>query len=241
MNIVTAIKEEMLVPIHPAGWPFIALFALVTLGISFGLWAPFAIIGVPLTLWCVYFFRNPPRTLPLEPELVIAPADGRVLSTDVAPLPHELSSLKGEYRCIAIFMNVFDVHVNRSPINATITEKHYIPGAYVNASLDKASHDNERMALILDAEDQKGLRIGVVQIAGLVARRIICERDEKDRLSAGQVFGIIRFGSRVDVWIPKAFDALVYPGQRTIAGETVIADLKPAPKARRAAKSSKTR
>ena len=92
-------------------------------------------------------------------------------------------------------MNVFDVHVNRSPINATITEKHYIPGAYVNASLDKASHDNERMALILDAEDQKGLRIGVVQIAGLVARRIICERDEKDRLSAGQVFGIIRFGA----------------------------------------------
>ena len=167
--------------------------------------------------------------MPLEPELVIAPADGRVLSTDVAPLPDELSSLKGEYRCIAIFMNVFDVHVNRSPINATITEKHYIPGAYVNASLDKASHDNERMALILDAEDQKGLRIGVVQIAGLVARRIICERDEKDRLSAGQVFGIIRFGSRVDVWIP-AFDALVYPGQRTIAGETVIADLKPAPK-----------
>ena len=240
MNIITAIKDEVLVPIHPAGWPFIALFALVTFGISV-LWQPFAIIGVPLTVWCVYFFRNPPRTLPLDSDLVIAPADGRVLSTDIAPLPEELSELTGEYRCIAIFMNVFDVHVNRSPINAIISAKRYIPGAFVNASLDKASHDNERMALILDAEDQSGLRIGVVQIAGLVARRIVCEREIRDRLSAGQVFGLIRFGSRVDVWIPKEYDALVYPGQRTIAGETVLADLKPAGKARRAAKRASTK
>ncbi len=240
MNIVTAIKEEMLVPIHPAGWPFIALFALVTFGISYFLFPLFAIIGVPLTLWCVYFFRNPPRVLPLDAELVIAPADGRVLSTDVAPLPAELSSLEGEYRCIAIFMNVFDVHVNRSPVNGIISAKTYIPGAFVNASLDKASHDNERMALVLDVEDKPSLKIGVVQIAGLVARRILCERDEKDRLSAGQVFGLIRFGSRVDVWIPKEYDALVYPGQRTLAGETVIADLRQA-KPRRAAKSSKTK
>jgi phosphatidylserine decarboxylase len=240
MNIVTAIKEEMLVPIHPAGWPFIALFALVTFGISYFLFPLFAIIGVPFTLWCVYFFRNPPRVLPLDAELVIAPADGRVLSTDVAPLPAELSSLEGEYRCIAIFMNVFDVHVNRSPVNGIISAKTYIPGAFVNASLDKASHDNERMALVLDVEDKPSLKIGVVQIAGLVARRILCERDEKDRLSAGQVFGLIRFGSRVDVWIPKEYDALVYPGQRTLAGETVIADLRQA-KPRRAAKSSKTK
>ena len=240
MNIVTAIKEEMLVPIHPAGWPFIALFALVTFGISYFLFPLFAIIGVPLTLWCVYFFRNPPRVLPLDAELVIAPADGRVLSTDVVPLPAELSSLEGEYRCIAIFMNVFDVHVNRSPVNGIISAKTYIPGAFVNASLDKASHDNERMALVLDVEDKPSLKIGVVQIAGLVARRILCERDEKDRLSAGQVFGLIRFGSRVDVWIPKEYDALVYPGQRTLAGETVIADLRQA-KPRRAAKSSKTK
>jgi len=225
MNIVTAIKEEMLVPIHPAGWPFIALFALVTLGISFGLWAPFAIIGVPLTLWCVYFFRNPPRTLPLEPELVIAPADGRVLSTDVAPLPDELSSLKGEYRCIAIFMNVFDVHVNRSPIAGTITNKIYHEGQFVNASLDKASTENERLALTLEVDGPRKVSIAVVQIAGLVARRIICQSAVGDRLNVGQIFGLIRFGSRVDVWMPHDTNVLVLPGQRCIAGETVIADL----------------
>ncbi len=239
MNIFTAIQEEVLVPIHPAGWPFIGLFAVITVLLSF-VWEPFAWVGVPLTIWCVYFFRNPPRTHPQDPDLLISPADGRVLGTEIAPLPDELSALKGEYRCISIFMNVFDVHVNRSPIAGSITAKTYIPGKFVNASLDKASSDNERMALVMEVAD-KPISIGVVQIAGLVARRILCDRDEGDKLMQGQVFGLIRFGSRVDVWVPAEYEPLVYAGQRTLAGETVLCDLKSSPSRRRSAKTAHTR
>lgn len=229
----------MLVPIHPAGWPFISLFAVVSVGATL-FWAPLAWVGVPLTLWCVYFFRNPERTHPDDPELLIAPADGRVLSTGIAPLPDELSDLEGEYRCISIFMNVFDVHVNRSPVAGEITAKTYIPGKFVNASLDKANRDNERLALIISPQD-KPYKIGVVQIAGLVARRILCDYDVGDTLSAAQIFGLIRFGSRVDVWVPSDIEPLVYPHQRTLAGETVLCDLKPKTARRRNAPKAKTR
>jgi len=230
MNIIIAIREEMLVPIHPAGWPFIGLFAVVTLlvGMAF---EPFFWVGVPATLWCVYFFRNPPRVTPTDELAVIAPADGRILDTGVSDVPPELDLPDGEWRCISIFMNVFDVHVNRSPLAGVVADKHYIKGKFVNASLDKANRDNERLALVLDTGLPQTPKIGFVQIAGLVARRILCDVDVGDRLSSGQVYGLIRFGSRVDVWLPASSVPQVLAGQKSIAGETVLARLpKPATK-----------
>ena len=224
MNIYRAIKEEMLVPIHPAGWPFIMLFAAITviIGLAF---EPFFWVGVPASLWCVYFFRNPPRVTPSDSLAVIAPADGRVLSVDEADLPPELNLPEGRWRCISIFMNVFDVHVNRSPIAGEVADSHYVKGAFVNASLDKANIDNERLALMLTTQNDAVPKIGVVQIAGLVARRILCDVDIGDRLRAGQVYGLIRFGSRVDIWVPVSVEPMVMVGQRTLAGETLLAKL----------------
>lgn len=228
MNIVTAIREEMLVPVHPAGWPFIGLFAVVTLllGVMF---EPFFWVGVPATLWCVYFFRNPARVTPTDDDAVISPADGRILDTAVSEVPPELNLPDGEWRCISIFMNVFDVHVNRSPLAGVVADKHYVKGKFVNASLDKANRDNERLALVLDTGLSAAPKIGFVQIAGLVARRILCDVDVGDRLATGQVYGLIRFGSRVDVWLPSSSVPQVLAGQKSIAGETVLARLPKAP------------
>lgn len=235
MNIYRAIKEEMLVPIHRAGWPFIALFAAITviIGLAF---EPFFWLGVPATLWCVYFFRNPLRVTPSDPLAVIAPADGRVLSVGEAELPPELNLPDGRWRCISIFMNVFDVHVNRSPISGEVADTRYVKGAFVNASLDKANIDNERLALVLNTHNNSVPQIGCVQIAGLVARRILCDVDIGDRLNAGQVYGLIRFGSRVDVWLPLSAEPLVLVGQRTLAGETVLAKLPKGPIAKQPVK-----
>ena len=235
MNIYRAIREEMLVPIHRAGWPFIALFAAITviIGLAF---EPFFWLGVPATLWCVYFFRNPLRVTPSDPLAVIAPADGRVLSVGEAELPPELNLPDGRWRCISIFMNVFDVHVNRSPISGEVADSHYVKGAFVNASLDKANIDNERLALVLNTHNNSVPQIGCVQIAGLVARRILCDVDIGDRLNAGQVYGLIRFGSRVDVWLPLSAEPLVLVGQRTLAGETVLAKLSKGPIAKQPVK-----
>jgi len=224
MNIYRAIKEEMLVPVHPAGWPFIALFSAITVMVGL-VFEPFFWIGIPASLWCVYFFRNPERVTPPDPLAVIAPADGRVLSVGEAELPPELDLPEGRWRCISIFMNVFDVHVNRSPIAGRVADSHYVKGAFVNASLDKANIDNERLAISLETDHASVPKIGCVQIAGLVARRILCDVDVGDKLAAGQVYGLIRFGSRVDIWLPASMDALVLPGQRTLAGETVLAKL----------------
>ena len=235
MNIYRAIKEEMLVPIHRAGWPFIALFAVIAviIGLAF---EPLFWLGVPATLWCVYFFRNPLRVTPSDPLAVIAPADGRVLSVGEAELPPELNLPDGRWRCISIFMNVFDVHVNRSPISGEVADSHYVKGAFVNASLDKANIDNERLALVLNTRNNSVPQIGCVQIAGLVARRILCDVDIGDRLNAGQVYGLIRFGSRVDVWLPLSAEPLVLVGQRTLAGETVLAKLPKGPIAKQPVK-----
>ena len=224
MNIYRAIKEEMLVPIHPAGWPFIALFSAITVMVGL-VFEPFFWIGVPASLWCVYFFRNPARVTPPDPLAVIAPADGRVLSVGEVELPPELDLPEGGWRCISIFMNVFDVHVNRSPIAGRVVDSHYVEGAFFNASLDKANIDNERLALIFETDHATVPKIGCVQIAGLVARRILCDVDVGDKLTAGQVYGLIRFGSRVDIWLPASIDVLVLPGQRTLAGETTLAKL----------------
>ena len=222
MNIYKAIKEEMLVPIHPAGWPFIFIFVVASLLITI-FWEPFILPGTLLSLWCVYFFRNPVRTTPMTDHYVVAPADGRVLSTGIGPVPADLDLPEGEWRRIAIFMNVFDVHVNRAPVAGQVRATSYHPGQFFNASLDKAADENERQNIVMETAD--GQQIGMVQIAGLVARRILLEAGVGDRLAIGQQFGIIRFGSRVDLWIPAATPVLVMPGQRTVAGETVIADL----------------
>ena len=222
MNIYKAITEEVLVPIHPAGWPFIFIFVLVSVLITV-FWSPFALPGTLLSLWCVYFFRNPVRTTPVTDNLVIAPADGRVLSTGPAKVPADLDLPDGEWRRIAIFMNVFDVHVNRAPVAGKVTATSYHAGQFVNASLDKASEANERQNIVMEMDG--GQTVGIVQIAGLVARRILLEAGIGDQLAVGQQFGIIRFGSRVDLWIPASTPVLVMPGQRTVAGETVLADL----------------
>ena len=222
MNIYKAITEEVLVPVHPAGWPFIFIFVVGSILVTM-LWSPFILPGTLLSLWCVYFFRNPVRTTPVTDNFVVAPADGRVLSVGEAELPEDLDLPAGEWRRVAIFMNVFDVHVNRAPVAGQITSTSYHKGAFLNASLDKASEANERQNVIM--ETHAGQPVGIVQIAGLVARRILLEAGVGDRLAIGQQFGIIRFGSRVDLWIPASTPVLVMPGQRTVAGETVIADL----------------
>ena len=222
MNIFKAITEEVLVPIHPAGWPFIFIFVVSSILITM-FWPPFILPGVLLSLWCVYFFRNPVRTTPVTENFVVAPADGRVLSIGEASLPEDLDLPDGEWRRVAIFMNVFDVHVNRAPVAGHVTATSYHKGAFLNASLDKASEANERQNIVM--ETSAGQLVGIVQIAGLVARRILLEAGVGDRLAVGQQFGIIRFGSRVDLWLPASTPVLVMPGQRTVAGETVIADL----------------
>jgi phosphatidylserine decarboxylase len=214
--------RSVLVPIHPEGRRFIAAFAAATL-VLFLIWAPLGWIGVILTLWCAYFFRDPERVTPLRQGLVISPADGMVQSVLPAVPPGELGLGFEPLTRISIFMNVFDVHVNRSPVTGTVALRHYTRGTFVNAALDKASEENERMALAIRLDD--GRSIGCVQIAGLVARRILCWVEPGRALDAGERFGLIRFGSRVDVYLPEGVASLVAVGQRAIAGETVLADL----------------
>lgn len=215
--------KDVLVPVNRAGWPFIAIFAIIAAGLWYWHFSA-GLIGCLLTLWCVYFFRDPERITPTREGLVICPADGVVQSVVHAVPPAELELGDAPRLRIAVFMNVFNVHVNRVPITGKITAKGYRPGKFLNASLDKASIDNERMSLKVTGED--GTEIGFVQIAGLVARRILCQVSEGDTLQAGQRFGIIRFGSRVDVYLPHGVETLVSVGQTTLAAETVLADLK---------------
>jgi len=225
MNLMSIINSmsSVFVPVHRDGYRFVAVFAVVTVALFwFGL-TPLAWLGVVLTIWCAYFFRDPVRVTPLREGLVISPADGRVSAIEEVLPPAELDLPQEPVTRISVFMNVFDVHVNRSPVDATIRRIAYVPGLFINAELDKASEDNERQALTLELAD--GRRIGVVQIAGLVARRIIKFVNDGDTLQAGQRFGLIRFGSRVDVYLPKGVAALACAGQRAIAGETVLADL----------------
>lgn len=215
--------KTVLVPIHREGWPFVTLFAIVTVVLGL-FWTPFLVLGGILTAWCAYFFRDPDRTTPTRPSLVISPADGVVqMIREVAP-PPELEMTEASMTRISIFMNVFNVHVNRIPVDGTVTKLDYRPGAFLNASLDKASEENERQAIRLEAA--AGQDIAVVQIAGLVARRILCELQPGQQVAAGERFGMIRFGSRVDVYLPRKTNPLVCEGQTAVAGETVLADLK---------------
>jgi phosphatidylserine decarboxylase len=222
MSLVNSIKST-LVPIHRDGWRFIAIFAAVTLLLFWLDLALLAWIGVIATAWCAYFFRDPERVTPLREGLVISPADGRISAIEQVIPPPELDLEREPCTRVSIFMNVFDVHVNRAPVGGRIARIAYIPGLFVNADLDKASLDNERQALTLELPD--GRRLGAVQIAGLVARRIVKFVSEGERVLAGQRIGLIRFGSRVDVYLPRGVNPLAAVGQRAIAGETVLADL----------------
>jgi phosphatidylserine decarboxylase len=214
--------RSVIVPIHRAGWPFIgiALAAAVLLGL---LWEPLFWLGLLAAAYCAYFFRNPPRVTPTRVGLVIAPADGMVMPIERAVPPPELELGDQPLTRISIFLNIFNVHINRVPLDGTITALSYRPGKFVNAALDKASEDNERMTLKVTTYD--GIDLGFVQIAGLVARRIVCNAKLGEPVRAGQVFGLIRFGSRMDVYLPEGVHPLVVPYQTAVAGETVIADL----------------
>jgi len=221
MSIAGSIRQQMM-PISPEGYPFIGAFALVAL-ILFWLWSPLGWLGTLATLWCVYFFRDPPRVTPVREGLVVAPADGRISQITTAPPPHELGLGDRPLPRISIFMSVFDCHVNRSPVTGRVENIVYQPGKFLNADLDKASADNERNSLVIATG---GTRVAVVQIAGLVARRIVCFIRIGQPVGIGERFGMIRFGSRLDVYLPEDVAPLAAVGQTAIAGETVIADLK---------------
>jgi phosphatidylserine decarboxylase len=215
-------RDYLLPPLHPEGPGFVAIFLVASL-ILYWIYAPLGVVGFGLTVWCFYFFRDPDRVTPARPGLVVSPADGIVqMIGEVAP-PAELGMDPAPVTRISIFMSVFDCHVNRTPIAGSVVKEEYIPGKFLNATLDKASADNERQAIHLRTED--GRNIGVVQIAGLVARRIRCDIRAGQRLMTGQRFGMIRFGSRLDVYLPPDVAPLVCVGQHAVAGETVLADL----------------
>ena len=226
MTIIDSIKASMFVPIHSAGIPFIAIFTIMTFIIGW-FWSPLYFFGLVLTLWCIYFFRNPVRVIPVlsgvnKYNLIVSPADGRVIEISQVTPDEEIGLPVGNWTRVCVFMNVFDVHVNRSPMLGKIFYKNYIPGSFLNASFDKASSENER--LILGMETENGKKIAFVQIAGLVARRIICDVSIGSLLKAGEVFGLIRFGSRVDIYFPSDVSVMVLKGQKMIAGETIIGD-----------------
>ncbi len=221
LDDVTKSIRGAMVPIHPEGRIFIAAFAIVAF-ILFLIWQPLGWLGAGLTIWCALFFRDPDRVTPLREGLVVSGADGVVCDVKAAVPPPELGLGAEPLPRVAVFMNVFDVHVNRAPVGGRVVRIAYTPGKFLNADLDKASEDNERNAIVIESPHGK---VGAVQIAGLVARRIVCFVREQDQLGAGQRFGLIRFGSRVDHYLPVGAEPLVGVGQRTVAGETVIADL----------------
>ena len=221
MSIANSIRAQI-PPIHPEGYPFIGGFALASL-ILFWMWTPLGWIGTVITVWCALFFRDPIRVTPVREGIVVSPADGRVSMIVQAIPPAELGLGDRPLTRISVFMSVFNCHVNRAPVTGRVERIVYRPGAFINAELDKASEDNERNSLVIASADG---RIGVIQIAGLVARRIVCFVREGQSIGAGERFGLIRFGSRLDVYLPDGAKALVSQGQTAVAGETVLADFR---------------
>ena len=213
-------RDTFLKPMHPEGWKFVPVFGAATL-VLFWLWQPLGWIGLGLTVWCYYFFRDPKRAVPQNKGLLVSPADGVVSLIERAVPPEELGLGPAALTRVSVFMSVFNCHVNRAPIAGTVTAVAYRPGKFLNASLDKASVDNERNAIAIRMED--GRQIAVVQIAGLVARRILWWVKPGDALRTGERFGLIRFGSRLDVYLPEGVQPQVALGQTMIAGESVIA------------------
>jgi phosphatidylserine decarboxylase len=219
MQLADTIRNTF-VPIHRQGYPFIAAFAVVTLFLGYFSSILFW-IGLILTAWCIYFFRDPERVTPLDDRLVVSPADGVVSAVGPAVPPRELGLGTAEMTRISVFMNVFSCHVNRSPVRGRIAKIEHRPGKFLNAELDKASTENERNSLVI--ESPNGI-VAAVQIAGLVARRIVCWAEAGGTLAVGERFGLIRFGSRVDVFLPEAAVPRVAVGQTAVAGETVLAE-----------------
>lgn len=211
--------------IHPEGWKYIAISGALALAVLLFLWEELGLLLVALTVWVAIFFRDPVRVTPQIPGAIVAPADGLVIQIARVAVPKELSGPGGideTHRVrVSIFMSVFDVHVNRTPITGSVTQLVYLSGKFFNADLDKASEENERQHIVFERND--GVRVAITQIAGLVARRIVSFVKPGDMVVGGQRVGLIRFGSRVDVWLPEGYTPLVVPGQRTLAGETVVA------------------
>jgi len=221
MSVVGSIRQQ-LSPIHPEGYPFVGGFALATL-VLLWLWSPLGWIAVIATFWCALFFRDPARVTPAGAGIVVAPADGRICKVTRLMPPQELELGERPLDRISIFMSVFDCHVNRSPVTGRIERIVYRAGKFISADLDKASEHNERNSFVLVTDT--GQRLAVVQIAGLIARRIVCFSRETETVAVGQRIGMIRFGSRVDVYLPEGTQVLAGEGQTAIAGETVLADL----------------
>lgn len=218
MNMVKIIA----VPMHEEGRKFVAIFAAITIALAF-LWEPLFWLGGGATVWCYYFFRDPVRVIPQQEGLIVSPADGIVSLIQIVAPPENLGLGDIPVARVSVFMNVFNCHVNRAPMAGTVKRITYHKGRFLNASFDKASEVNERNSLMIETE--AGPRIGVVQIAGLVARRIVCFVSEGDSVETGHRFGLIRFGSRLDVYLPEGVSPLVAVGQTAVAGETILADL----------------
>jgi phosphatidylserine decarboxylase len=224
--------KSVLTPIHADGWRFIALGVVLTVAL-FLIWAPLGRLMLVLTLWIAYFFRDPWRVTPTRPGLVVSPADGTVMVADRAPPPAGLGMGEAPMTRIGIFLNVFDVHVSRVPLAGVVKKLAYHKGRFLNAAHGRASEENEHMAIRIASVE--GAEIAVVQIAGLIARRIVCGLTEGQEVATGERFGLIRFGSRTDVYLPAHWAPMVIPGQRVLGGETVIADAvsqEPAPQGR---------
>lgn len=224
---------------HREGYVFIVIAFVLTFLFGYIGGSSVFFVCLILTAWCIYFFRDPTRITPIKPGLIVSPGDGKIVAIEEV-LPTEDLGLNNEiYTRISIFLNVFDVHVNRIPADGSIVARNYRKGQFFNASLDKASIDNERMSLTLELSGEHplaGQKIGVVQIAGLVARRIVCTAQLHDKFKAGQRYGIIRFGSRVDIYLPQNLHPLVSVGQYMLGGETVLADCSSTEAARLGAK-----
>ena len=232
IQTMAASARGAVVPIHRAGWPFVAGFAIASVLLAL-LWPPLGWLGLVATGWCLYFFRDPPRVTPTRGGLVISPADGVVQDIVMAPPPPELGLGEAPLTRVSVFLNVFDVHVNRVPADGVVERAERRPGSFLNAGLEAASERNERASALLRLSD--GRALAFAQIAGLVARRIICELRPGQTVVAGERFGLIRFGSRADLYLPDGVAPLVAAGQRAVAGETVIADLRAEEPARQGA------
>jgi phosphatidylserine decarboxylase len=214
---------DSIVPIHNDGIKFVAIGAGVSL-LLFLLWPPLAWLAVLITAWIAYFFRDPPRVTPLRDGLVVAPGDGRICAIELVRPPAELGLGEAQRLRVSIFLSIFDVHINRAPVAGRIIRSIYVPGSFLNAAADKASEENERRGIVIDSGSDT--QIAMVQIAGLIARRIVTFVNEGESVGVGQRVGLIRFGSRVDLYLPPGRGALVAVGQRAVGGETVMADLK---------------
>ncbi len=221
-NVLDTIRAG-LVPIHWDGHKFVGAGIVLTI-LLFLIWSPLGWLGLLLTIFVAYFFRDPARVTPVREGLIVSPADGTVTSVHLDTPRTELGLPDTPHTCISIFLSIFDVHINRAPVDGQIVREIHVPGTYFNAALDKASEDNEREIMVF--KTVSGMQIGVVRIAGLIARRIVTFVREGQTVEAGSRVGLIRFGSRVDIYIPSARGVLVAEGQQVIGGETVLADLR---------------